>query len=488
MGEEQTGRHDDDADERELEGDHPTPDAHRSPDPPAASEAGARFLSRRMIGGLAFYLLFVVTFASFRVNNDGLVYYNVLRRLLGEHVPDAYSREFGAALFNVPFYALARAIRGLTPLDSAFGAPLGEVSITVASAAAVVLTFYLGWRILTELELPNGPAVLLITLFGSPLLYYAVFQPSYKHAVDALFATLFAFLLLRTTERADRNTLLALGACLGVMVTIRYVNVAFFVGVLAAFLVRRQPRALVTVAAATAVTVLLVLSLPGIRGIRYSPQPQPAAAAAPLEAGLLPYRVEHPCRELYLTHRLSLTQCLRNRLGVEVAPLVPAQMLVSVRRGVFLWTPLTLVATLGFVLLFRRRPDRRAFLAGMLAAAVALVLIHGVWGGFWWGGFSFSQRFLCALFPFFLLGVAEIVRRYRRAGWAVLAVCTAFSVLVAFTLFVGYKGQSEQDGIDTIVRLYVHGERTPATARPPRRPSRLGSVALAPNTALTGAG
>ncbi len=415
-----------------------------------------------MLGGLAFYLLFVVTFASFRVNNDGLVYYNVLRRLLGEHVPNAYSREFGAALFNVPFYAVARGISGLTPLDSAFGAPLGEVAITVASAAAVILTFYLGWRILGELELPNGPAVLLITLFGSPLFYYAVFQPSYKHAVDVLFATLFAFLLLRTTERADRRTLLALGACLGMMVTIRYVNIAFFVGVLVAFLVRRNPRAVGTVALGMLVTAAVIFSLPGLRGIRYSQPPQPAAsAAAPLEAGLLPYRLEHPCREVYLTHRLTLTQCLRNRLGAELAPRAPVEMLFSVRRGLFLWTPLTLVSVLGFALLFRRRPDRRAFLGGLLAAAVALVLIHGIWGAFWWGGFSFSQRFLAALFPVFLLGVAEIVRRFRRVGWAVLVVCTLFSMFVAFNLFVGYKGESEKDGIDTIVRLYTSGERTP---------------------------
>jgi hypothetical protein len=414
-----------------------------------------------MLGGLAFYLLFVVTFASFRVNNDGLVYYNVLRRLLGEHVPNAYSREFGAALFNIPFYVVARGISALTPLDSAFGAPLGEVAITVASAAAVILTFYLGWRILGELELPNGPAVLLITLFGSPLFYYAVFQPSYKHAVDALFSTLFAFLLLRTSERADRRMLLALGACLGMMVSIRYVNIAFFAGVVVTFLIRRNPRAIGTVAVAMLVTTAVILSLPGLRGIRYSQPPQPAAAAAPLEAGLLPYRLEHPCREVYLTYRLTLTQCLRNRLGAELAPRAPVEMLFSVRRGLFLWTPLTLVSVLGFALLFRRRPDRRAFLGGMLAAAVALVLIHAVWGGFWWGGFSFSQRFLAALFPFFLLGVAEIVRRFRRVGWAVLVVCTLFSMFVAFNLYAGYKGESEKDGIDTIFRLYTNGERTP---------------------------
>ena len=327
----------------------------------------------------------------------------------------------------------------------------------------MVLTLYLGWRILRELDLPNGPAVLLITLFGSPLFYYAVFQPWYKHAVDVLFATLFAFLLLRTTEHADRRALLALGACLGVMVTIRYVNVAFFAGALTAFLVRRQPRAAGTVALAMLVTAVIVVSLPACAGSATRSPRRARPSPRRCEAGLLPYRLEHPCRENYLAQRLTLRQCLRNRLGVELAPRVPVLMLVSLRRGLFLWTPLTLVATFGFALLYRRRPDRRAFLAGMLAAAVALVLIHGIWGGFWWGGFSFSQRFLSALFPFFLLGVAEIVRRFGRAGWAVLAVCAVFSVFVAFNLFVGYKGESEKDGIDTIVQLTT---RTVSARRP----------------------
>ena len=58
-----------------------------------------------------------------------------------------------------------------------------------AFTAAVVLTLYLGWRILRELDLPRGPAVLLLTLFGTPLFYYGALAPSYKHASDTLYAT-----------------------------------------------------------------------------------------------------------------------------------------------------------------------------------------------------------------------------------------------------------------------------------------------------------
>jgi hypothetical protein len=115
----------------------------------------------------------------------------------------------------------------------------------------------------------------------------------------------------------------------------------------------------------------------------------------------------------------------------------------------------------GLCLLIHRRGDRRAFLVAVAALGVALVLIHGVWGDFWTNGFSFSQRFLSALFPLFLLGTAELVRRFGRAGYAALTLCAAFSLFVGLNLYVGYKGQSERDGLDRILRLSTSGERDP---------------------------
>ncbi len=422
-----------------------------------------------MIACLVLYVLVVLTFASFRVNNDGLVYYRFLQRLVGENVPGAYAYQFGSAFFNLPFYLAAKFFQVIVGCDSAFGAPLNQAAITVASTVALLLTLYLGWRLLRELELPAGPAVLMLALFGSPLFYYTVFEPSYKHAVDALFATLFAFLLLHAARRPDGRTLAALGACLALLISIRYVNFVFGIAPLVALGWRRELRRRVPgFLAAALVATLVVFAVPRARDIPFKrpvtpnavsrPSPSPALAVAAIG---VPPGFHHVCYDRNIPKELNLVQCLRNRLGVQFAPLAPLKMLFTLRRGLFLWTPLTALATIGFALLIRRRRDRRPFLAGLAAAAVALVLIHGVWGDFWTGGFSFSQRFLASLFPFFLLGTAEIVRRFGRAGTAVLTLCALFSVFLGLNLYVGYRGESERDGLDTIVRLYTTGERTP---------------------------
>jgi hypothetical protein len=161
------------------------------------------------------------------------------------------------------------------------------------------------------------------------------------------------------------------------------------------------------------------------------------------------------------SYHVSFRQCIHNKIGVNPDAAAPAKMLFSLHRGLFLWTPLTALATVGFVLLLRRRRDERHYLAGLGVAALGLLLVHMLWGDFWDNGFSFSQRFLAALFPLFLLGTAELVRRWRGLAVAALSLCALFSLGLAFTFFFGYKGISQHDGVDRMVKLYTSGERTP---------------------------
>ena len=97
----------------------------------------------------------------------------------------------------------------------------------------------------------------------------------------------------------------------------------------------------------------------------------------------------------------------------EIDVLAPAKMLFTIKRGLFIWTPLTFFGVVGYLLLLRREPRHRVFLVGLGLSALALLLVHIVWGGFWAGGFSFSQRFLTALFPLFVIGIAELLARTK---------------------------------------------------------------------------
>ncbi len=416
---------------------------------------------------LGLYALFAVTFASFRVSNDGLVYYQFLRRFVGESVPagGGYAYQFGVAYFNLPFYLAARAMEEVTGWSNVFGAPVHEAAIGVASNVALGLTLYVGWKLLRRLDLPAGPAVLLLAVFGSPLFYYTAFQPSYKHAVDALFLTLVAYLLFQATEQPSRRTALALGACLAMLVTVRYANIGLVPGAVLIFVLARDWGRLRNAAVALVVGLLILFALPTVRHIPFkrghaavlAPHTQaPARAAQPILAAGFFSRFGDPCPN-EPKYKVTFVQCLRNKFGIKFDAKSPVRMLASERRGLFLWTPLTALSVLGFALLFRSRPERRRFLLCLSIAAVSLVAIHALWGDFWTNGFSFSQRFLASLFPVYLLGTAELIRRFRLRSALVLAVCALFSLFAGFNHFLGYQRISERDGLWAV--LTTKGDR-----------------------------
>lgn len=383
-----------------------------------------------MAVALALYGLFAITFASFQVNGDGLVYFNLLQRFFGEHPDSAFAYQFGSDVWNWPFFLVGKAlgaIFGYQPYT--FHVSFEEISITVATNAAFVLTLYLGWRLLRELDLPRTPLVLFFTVFGSPLFWAVIFEPAGKHAVDTLVVTAASLVLLRLYHGQSDRLALALGALAGVAVNVRYVNLALFAA-LGCFLLFRSRRAAALGAAAAVVVAGIIFALPALRGISYFvPSYFPESNAARLASGV------HP----------AIGNTANPLNGFD--PLIPFKMLFSEHRGLFLWTPLTAFAVLGFILALRQsRCTVRLFMWSLLGAAVALLCAHTVWGA-WDGGFAFSQRFLTSLFPIYLIGVAELRRRSRALVYPVLVLCVAFSVSSAFLHKIGYDGISARDGV-----------------------------------------
>ena len=77
-----------------------------------------------------------------------------------------------------------------------------------------------------ELGLPGGPGAILLTVFGSPLFYYGIFQTGLKHSFDALLVTVLALLLLRVSVRpATTRLMILVGLVLALSITVRYANI-----------------------------------------------------------------------------------------------------------------------------------------------------------------------------------------------------------------------------------------------------------------------
>ena len=382
-----------------------------------------------MVVAFVVYGLFAITFSSFQVAGDGLVYFNLLQRFFGEHPDSAFAYQFGSDLWNWPFFLVGKglgAIFGYQPRT--FHVSFEEISITFATNAAFVLTLYLGWRLLRELDLPRGPLVLFLTVFGSPLFWAVVFEPAGKHAVDTLVVTATMLLVLRLYREHSDRLALALGALGGVALNIRYVNIALLLG-LACFLAVHRRRALALGAVAAVVVGAVIFSLPALRGISYYVPHYFPQSGARTAAGA----------------HLVVADTTNPLNGFDL--LIPFKMLFSEHRGLFLWTPLTAFAVGGFLLALRRSRDvARLFLWTLLGSAIALLCAHTFWGA-WDGGFAFSQRFLTSLFPLYLIGVAELRRRFGPAVYVLLVACVAFSLSIAFLHKIGYDGIGEEDGI-----------------------------------------
>jgi hypothetical protein len=412
---------------------------------PASSD---RFLTKPMAVALALYGLFAITFARFQVTGDALVYFNPMRRFFGEHPDFAFAYQFGSDIWNWPFFLVGKllgAIFGLQPRP--FHVSFEEISITVATQAAFVLTLYLGWRLLRELKLPAGPAVLFLTAFGSPLFYYVVFEPAMKHAVDTLWLTAAVYLLLRIYDNGTDRQAVLLGLLVAVSLNTRYVNAAFFFAAACCLIAFKRYRPLAVGGATALIAGPLIFALPALRGISYF-----VPSYFPRSAGV---------ERFALGAHLQLANTRNPFNGFD--PTTPFKMLFSEHRGLFLWTPLTALAVVGFVLLVyrERHGDRRPFLLTLWASALALLLAHSVWGS-WDGGFSFSNRFLTGLFPVFLIGVAELRRRFGALVYSLLVPCVAWSLLIAFVHNVGYDGISEADGVG---RTWSVARQTPTEVR-----------------------
>jgi hypothetical protein len=421
-----------------------------------AESPGRRFLTRRMGVAIGLYLIVTASLSSYSVDNDGQVYLDVMRRLTGENAAGPSTHQVGSALVMLPLFLVARAL-GAAGIHTMGGAPLEQVSMVLTTSIALVAATYLGWHLLRRLDLPAGPGIFALTIVGTPLFYYAALQGTYKHTIDALFITLEWLLLLMVLRRPSRNLLLALGACLGLSITIRTANAALLPGMLLPFALGREWRHAGAVVAAAVVSAGALFAIPVAAGL---PGGQIAMPAARVAAGPQPVVANFFWCKNY-DRPLTFRQCIHNKIGVNPDPAAPVKMLFTLHRGLFLWTPLTALATIGFVLLAHRRRDERHYLVGVGVAAAGLLLVHMLWGDFWDNGFSFSQRFLSALFPFFLLGTAELVRRRRGVALTALSACAAFSLVIALTFFIGYKGITAKDGVDRIVKLYTSGERTP---------------------------
>src|SRR5581483_9024119 len=304
--------------------------AAQRPDIAATLEARrdqARTSRRHVVFGGIALLAFTLNFGAYRVFGDGVDYYSFLQRLFGERQTGSVYN-FGVGLMNAPFFAAAKLVHVVVHGGSV-GRHVEPASITIASISYTLLAFALSAWIVGTLDLPFPAASALAAVFGSPLWYYASVSPSYSHAADAAAVSVAAAALLMTLRSPALRWRLVAGAALGLAVAVRPFNVALLIGLGAGLVALRRTADAAQIGAGAAITFGMLVAVPLALGTGLTTR----ANGEPLG-----------------TH-------------TTFAPLNPFRLLLTLHRGLFVWTPATLLAVVGIVLLLRRRNPLRPYVA-----------------------------------------------------------------------------------------------------------------------------
>lgn len=303
------------------------------------------------------------------VYGDGIYYFSWVRSIIVDHDIN-FANEYthfgvsakgnkhpiGAPLFWLPWYAQAHAIIGRTGYELPYQLLVGFISV-LASLSGLILLF----RLLTQ-NFPRTAALLaVLSIAGATnLLFYGSIDPVNSHAIS-FFATTVFLSFLFSKKISPFLTGCALGFCalvrpqdavLGLLAFPKY-SKSFFLGVLVTFL------------------------------------PQ-----------LLSWYV------LYGTPWTS--PYLKGGESFAWWPVHFFDVLFSPTNGFFLWTPITLLATFGFLFW---KDTRRVWFLTVFILEVAIV---GSWS-IWWQGASYSGRMLVSTLPLLAFGLAALYAKLVRA-------------------------------------------------------------------------
>ena len=290
----------------------------------------------------------------------------------------------GPAILSIPFYLVALA---LNPSATPQFSPPFTVAFTLASLFYGLLALALTYLLLRRLQYSTRVAALAVAgvALATPFLFYLVYDPSYSHDFSAFAVAAFMYVWWSRRSTRGLGGWFVLGLLAGLMALVRWQD-----GLLAGVALLDLPRARWRVLAMA----------PGAL-LSFAPQ-------------------------------LVVDEVIFGRLtpgdpsvSFSVFPGHYLDVLFSSLHGLFVWSPVLLVAVAGYW--FVREPALRA------AFTVCFVLTLAVIGAFiyWYAGAAFGMRFFINLTSLFAVGLAAIAARVRPAvAWTALGVFVAWNLVL----------------------------------------------------------
>jgi hypothetical protein len=318
----------------------------------------------------------------------------------------------GVALFWAPLFVAVH-VSLLVAAGLGFATATDGFSGAYQSAATTSSFLYgLAALVLVDRELRRHfpPSVsMLATLaiwLATPLYFYTVANPFMSHAVATFATTLFLLAWLRARERVDKKPWIVMGIAGGLMFLVRSPSAVLLLLPLASLWGKRGQR----------LSLALAFGVPALLALLFQ---------------LAVWRLIHGSEFVGQVSTLNL-------IGQSTPHVL--EMLWSPRHGLFVWTPLYLLAVGGWLAWARRDLGLAAFMAvGFAAATVVNSSFED-----WWGSDSFGQRRLLDLTPFFAFGLAATLDLFRRRP--LIPVAALLAGAVAWNIQFAYIYNSEMAG------------------------------------------
>ncbi len=343
----------------------------------------------------------------------------------------------GEALLMLPFFL------GADLINSIFihGNNYFEGIFSLVPSIASIFYFSLGIIFLQKILgkfLSNKVTLITLTLviFGTNLLHYSTFDPSFSHVYSFALFSIFTYFVIEFENYKNKLSYWAtLGGLIGLIISVRQTNVIISILLLYPLIKEIQNLGLKQFLKSYAKSFV---TFAGFAILLFLPQI------------IYWYIVTgSPLVSSYSYNAYETFNILHPEVG---------NVLFSARKGLFFWTPILLLSIPGFILMFKKRVEHRyPFLSVLL---IQLFIVSAWWA--WSYGFSFGHRAFTEFAVFFALPLGFFVdwliarkqRHYILIGFVIIGLLMFLNL---FQMQQYWRGLLHPDGmtIESYIKIFM---------------------------------
>ncbi len=306
----------------------------------------------------------------------------------------------GTAIAEMPFFLIAHGLSTLFNSDTSGYAKAYMFSIAFAGVFYCVLGLFWFSKILSSFKIKEEwiAVVLLVTVFGTNLFYYATVEPGMSHVYSFCLVNAFILSSIRFFEKREFKWIVFSVLTFGFIIVLRPIN---------GWIIFALP-----FLAGSFQNLKRVLEISGLKWIL-------AILMGGLVIGILPL--------IYFLQTGNFWVYSYGDEGFDFLRPVFLAFLFSYKKGMFLYTPVFVLCFFGLVFFWR---ENRFRFWSWLVFFFSLVWVLSSWWCWWYGG-SFSSRVMVEFLPMIILPLAlwlqSISSKVKRSGLiALLFVLTVF--------------------------------------------------------------